>query len=170
MRTLLLALFVVAIAGCSAGDPFSDLLPPRLESGEEVTLERLRAEPASFAYFSGFDRPARVVIEDASAWERAWQTLWSRASPTPPLPEVDFSRHVVLLAAMGQRSSGGHSVFLDGIVQRDGFAEVVVRENAPGPRCGTFDALTQPVDVARMPRINQPVRFRVERGVTDCGR
>jgi hypothetical protein len=70
----------------------------------------------------------------------------------PELPQVDFSREVVVVAALGQRPTGGFNILIESAAAtRDGVT-VSIRATAPGPGCGVTLALTQPVDIARMPR------------------
>ena len=67
----------------------------------------------------------------------------------------------VILVALGERPTGGYSIFIDRVTElQDGSIEVLVRSVAPGPTCGVTAALTQPVDIARVPRRDGSVSFR----------
>jgi hypothetical protein len=52
-----------------------------------------------------------------------------------------------VVAAAGQRPSGGHEIVVDRVSQTDGELAVEVVETTPGPNCMTTSSLTQPVDV-----------------------
>jgi hypothetical protein len=57
---------------------------------------------------------------------------------------------------------------VDGATASAAGLTVRIRSVAPGPRCGTAAALTEPVDIARVTRHDGPVTF-VERAETqDC--
>ena len=144
-----------------------DAEPVSLSQGS-LPVTRLRAEPYSFAYSSGFHDSALVVVRDAVEWRSAWTRVHDNHSEPPPLPAVDFSSEMVIVAALGTKASGGFSIYVDSAYQRDEGIEVVVRRASPGARCGVTAALTQPVDVARIPASADLVTFRVRSEVQDC--
>src|SRR5215207_8641283 len=124
-----------------------------------VALTRLRAEPYSLAYSSGYDEAAQVVIRDTTAWAAAWARLYARHGSAPPRPAFDPATEQLVLVAIGTRRSGGYSILLDSaVVVRDTLV-VHATSSSPGPRCGATAALTQPVDIARVPRLAVPARF-----------
>jgi len=134
-----------------------------------VPIVRLRAEPYAFTFNSGFDAPARLVVLDAETWQTVWNQIYFRYAPVPPLPVVDFSREMIVVAALGTRSSGGFNILLTGATEvgDDGTA-FSVSSVSPGQRCLTTQAFIQPVDVARVPLRKGPVTFIERNHVTDC--
>jgi hypothetical protein len=91
---------------------------------------------------SGITTPARLVIRDDSSYASFWTSLGAGARPA-----VDFSRDIVIVAAAGQRATGGNAIAVERVSRTgDGLAVEVVETN-PGPGCMTTQALTQPVDV-----------------------
>jgi hypothetical protein len=133
-------------------------------------LVRLRAEPYSFTFYSGFDKPTRLVVRDVVTWQTVWSQIYLRGSPVPPLPAIDFSREMVVVAALGSHSSGGYSILLDGASEAaaDGVA-VTVNSSSPGSNCIVTEAFTQPLDVARLPLRHGPVSFVEQSRVSNCG-
>jgi hypothetical protein len=81
---------------------------------------------------------------------------------------VDFGREMLVLVALGSRPTTGYGILVDSAFADGEGLLVQVRTVAPGPRCGTGQALTQPVDVARVPRSEGAVRFRDRPEVIDC--
>jgi hypothetical protein len=161
-----LALYVALIAGLGACTNSNFFLPE--PEGEVIPITRLRAEPYTFTYNSGLTDSARIVVQDANTWAATWTAIWRRHSPEPALPNIDFSREMLVVAALATRSSGGYSIFVDSAYQRTDHIEVVIRKVSPGSRCGVTTALTEPVDIARLPRSSQPVRYREQSVVRDC--
>jgi hypothetical protein len=156
----------VAIVGLGAcANP--DFLLPRPE-GDVIPVTRLRVEPYTFTYNSGLTDSARIVVQDANTWAATWTAIWSRHSPQPALPTIDFSQEMLVVAALGTRSSGGYGIFVDSAYQRADHIEVVIRKVSPGSRCIVTAALSAPVDVARLPRSSQPVRYRERSVVRNC--
>ena len=53
----------------------------------------------------GISQRARLVIRDRAEFNELWDKIMSTTSDKPPLPEVDFSREMLIVAAMGQQPS-----------------------------------------------------------------
>jgi hypothetical protein len=133
-----------------------------------VPVNRLRAEPYSFTYSSGLRQPERLIVRDLTTWRAVWAAIWRNITPVPEPPVVDFAREMIVVAALGERQSGGFGIFIESArVTSNGLA-VGIRTVAPGPRCNTFGASTQPVDIARLSRIDGVVRFTDVAVVADC--
>lgn len=163
-----LVLYVaVAITGLEACANAGFLLPQ--PEGEVIPITRLRAEPYTFTHHSGLADSARIVVRDANTWAATWTAIWRRHSPEPALPSIDFSQEMLVVAALGTRSSGGYSIYVDSAYQRSDHIEVVIRKVSPGSRCIVTAALTEPVDIARLPRSSQSVRYRERSVVHNCG-
>lgn len=134
-----------------------------------LTLTRFRTDSVAFAQYSGMTAAQNLVVRDAAAWNNLWQRIHAGLIPLPPRPDVDFSQDMVVAAAMGTRSTGGYDVLLTGASEDGGGVEIRALEVSPGAQCGVTTALTQPVDLARMPRRDEPVRFVVSQQVRSCG-
>ena len=145
-----LTIAVVLSVGCGATNPSEDVALP---------MTRLRADPASFTYSSGLADSRRTVVRDATAWQEIWTAIWRNHSPEPALPAVDFSREMIVVAALGTRPTGGYSIFLDSASEGAAGVAIQVRSVSPGSGCAVTLALTQPVDVARLPRRTGAVTF-----------
>lgn len=136
-------------------------------SGQEVAAIRLEPAPYSFTYFSGLYTAERVVIRDKASWANMWAAINGDGS-VPALPDVDFTREILVVVALGERPTGGYSILIDRADAFDGSVEVTVRSVSPGPSCGVIAAFTQPVDIARLPRYDGPITFRETSEVKPC--
>jgi len=161
MRPLLASILAVLAVGCSA--PL-DVPGPHAP----LTVTRLRAEPFSFMYVSQLRQPERLVIRDQVAWVNAWASLWPLGAPIAAPPNVDFDHEMIVLVALGERPTGGYSILVDSAGTNDNGVTVWVGTSTPGPLCVTTQALTQPVDIARLPRVDAAVRFVGTSKVSDC--
>lgn len=168
-RLLLLA--TALTLGCTAGavDPTSpaslaDLMP----GSTPVPVTRLASAPYALTFSSGLTTTQRLVIRDAAAWSTVWSAIWSRGTPVPPLPAVDFSREMIVVAALGQTSSGGYDIVIEEAALAGSELVVRVRSTSPAPACVRLAALTQPVDVARLPLHPGTVRFVESATVMEC--
>ena len=141
---------------------------PPGEPGAQVPIIRLRSEPYSFAYNSGLDKPARIVVRDDANWQAVWLAIYRGSSTVPPAPTIDFAREMVLVAALGARGSGGYGIMIDRANETDNRGiNVTVRSIAPG-NCVVTAAFTQPIDIARLPIRTGKVEFTERSEVHDC--
>ena len=115
-----------------------------------------------------FDAAAQQVVRDQAAWQALWTPLHVNASPAPPLPAVDFTRDMVVVAAMGTKSHGGYKIAITAAAEDAGKVTVEVTETSPGARCMNAMMMTSPVVVAKLPRRAGDVTFNVVRKIVDC--
>ena len=115
-----------------------------------------------------FDAAAQQVVRDQAAWQALWTRLHVNASPAPALPAVDFTRDMVVVAAMGTKSHGGYKIAITAAAEDAGKVTVEVTETSPGARCMNAMMMTSPVVVAKLPRRAGDVTFNVVRKIVDC--
>jgi hypothetical protein len=167
-RPYLSALAIILTAALASGCGSSPTAP---EDGEPLAVTRLKAEPFSFTAHSGYTQPARLVIRTREQWSAAW-TVIVPATPLslpPPLPEIDFEREMLIVAAMGGQSTGGFNILIESATESPrGVVTVHVRSISPGAGCVTTLAVTKPVDIARLPRRDGPVAFAEKLEVRPC--
>lgn len=102
--------------------------------------------------FRSLDRGDYAAIEDAgclvvrseSEFADLWHRIHQTVSAEPPLPDVDFSRQLVLAAFQGQQPSGGHAISIDRVVEQGDRLTVVVSESVPAADAMVTMALTSP--------------------------
>lgn len=161
---LSIASCVLAMSGCvsSGGEDGSQPEPP-------MSVQQLDSALASYyRHSSGYPDSARLVIKTADEWARVWNRIVSNHGPKPPVPEIDFAKEMVLVAAMGTRATGGFSIEIEAVDRDSSSITASVRKRSPGNTCGTTAALTAPVAIVRIPRSDKPVRFVEENIATSC--
>ena len=97
---------------------------------------------------TGIGEARRMVIRDANGFAELWSELGAGDRP-----DVDFTQNVVVVAATGQRPTGGYEIAIDRVARADSQLTIQVVETAPGPNCVTTGAPTQPVDVVLIPEV-----------------
>ncbi len=144
----------------------------RPSGGKPVPITRLRScvpLPCPFTYNSDLNEPVRVLIRDREAWSEMWKRIHRKGPlPVAELPEINFSQETVVVVAMGSRPTGGHVIFIDGVYERDGRLKVKVSSQSAGKNCMVTQALTQPVDIVRIPKSDLPVAFIENKVVHEC--
>ena len=165
VRVLLLLLALVGVSACgaqSSGLPESTAVMP--DDAVRVTFE-----PVFSAQISGIAEPGRLVIRDAQEWNAFWDDATRNLLPKPETPGVDFGRHMVIVAAMGTRGTGGYAISIDDVGEAQGRLFAVVREFSPGFGCITTQVVTAPLTAVRVPRSDEPVTFDEREERRDCG-
>jgi hypothetical protein len=160
LSAVLAAAAATTTAGCAL-DPAGAGMPRSATAVATATV--LAATP-----WSGYTSPERRVIAAPADWAAAWSQIHAGRTPVPALPAVDFSRDVVILAAMGTRRSTGFSIVIDEVRVLAGTFYVRVTETSPGRNCAVGAAITAPVHAVRAPREAVSARFVVTRLETRC--
>lgn len=116
---------------------------------------------------AGISQRARLVIRDRAEFNELWNKINSNTSDKPPLPEVDFAREMLIVAAMGQQPSA-YEIIIDSACEVDNQFEVLVRSIKFLP-CGAYVGfLPESVDIVRLPKTDLPVVFRETEATSDC--
>lgn len=112
----------------------------------------------------------RQVARDDASWGALWAELRQGASPDllpEEPPTVDFSRDMVVVAAMPTQSCVS-KVTVRSVVQGRGEVVVSLLEAPPAPNCRCYVA-SRPLHAVRLSRLEGAPRFIAERGQTPCG-
>ncbi|MBA2626588.1 MAG: protease complex subunit PrcB family protein [Gemmatimonadales bacterium] len=145
---------LVATAGCAGHQADS----PVNESGMDLPVRQLGQWSSTRVQL-----PERRLIRSASSWAAVWDSISS-----DPRPQVDFTRETVVLAAAGERRTGGYVLRIAGVRDSAGTLIVTVIEEQPGAGCLTTAALTYPVTVVAVPVVARPARFDERRESRAC--
>ncbi len=115
-----------------------------------------------------FDKESQQVIRDTAAWADLWSRMTANVSPAPQRPAVDFTKDMVIVAAMGSRGRGGFKISFGGGTEKDGVVTVNLTESSPGPNCMTAMVMTSPVVIGLLPRSAAEVKFNIIKKTADC--
>ena len=92
---------------------------------------------------------ARLVVRDSVQWRRLWDGSQEGSWPQHPVPPVDFSREVILVAALGEKPQGVYHVAIDSAVPRHDVIEVHVSYSVE-PSCKMIFSVAWPGAAARL--------------------
>ena len=149
---LLAPLVLLALVACSS----TRSAEPSDSSGP-VAFESIARQEQS-----GLTEPEHSVIRTQQAWVELWQRINVYRIPAPPAPTLDFARDMVVLVALGQRPSAGHSVEVVAIERDGSFLRVRAKSRAPAPGAVQAAVLTHPFHAVRVARSDGPVEIVVE--------
>ena len=144
------------------------ILPGPTMTAVSLPLRFGGTRPPPLPWINSFpsENPFRLVIRNRDEFSELWKRLLAPIPPgrwVPSMPEVDFSKEMVIVAAMGVKPSSGYGIIIDGACEIDGHVEVFV--SSVDGRCGGLQlaVLTAPADAVRIPRTDLPVVFRETR-------
>lgn len=162
-RTLPILATALFLTGC-----------PQNSTGPKAPMDLTRITPEAPAavYYSGLGQAQRTAVFDEPTFAAIWAHAFANRQPAPPLPSVDFAREFVIVAALGERASGGYaiSVARAGHEGDEVTAEIVT--TSPGKNCMVTLAMTQPLDIVKLALPAKgavPVRFVEKAVVENCG-
>lgn len=147
-----LMLSALALLACTSGPSGSD------GSGSAQAFATVVT-----AFHSGISEKRREVVRDQAGWTRLWAEIHAGRTSAEAAPTVDFSRHMLIVVALGTRPTGGFAVKVRGVETRGDRLEVAVLESCPPPGAMVIAALTQPVEVVRVPWLDQQPTFKEQR-------
>ena len=138
-------------------------------SGKQISVSLLEVGGPKIIYsqprrtsllHGGITQRTRLAIRNRDEFSEFWKQLTATTSFKPPLPDVDFTREIIVVAAMGEKPSSGYEIIIEGACEMDNQIEVFVRSfDTIG--CGMqLQVVTAPVDIVRLPRTGLPVVFR----------
>jgi hypothetical protein len=84
------------------------------------------------------------------------------------LPEVDFSKEMVIAVLQGQRNTGGYSIEVTNVIKESKKLYVIVETTDPGPSCINTQVITSPYHLVAVPKGDYQVEFRTTPKVFDC--
>jgi len=120
----------------------------------------------------GIPDSVRIVVRDPGTWRAQWDRATSERSDSPPLPAVDFERHMVLVVAAGRKSPGDRIQVDSAGVRTERTTEdehevfeVVVRTVES---CTSIRSDIYPLTIVRVPRFEGPVSFQERVDRTGC--
>lgn len=153
---VLVVVGVVSALGCARG-------------GGTMVVPSLAPVTASTRLYSddgpAFTDSVRLAVRDMATWQQVWAQATSTQAEPPPLPQVDFSQEMVLVAAAGQMHPGDQ-IRVDSAGVRAGVFVAVVRTITA---CRPFPAAAYPLDIVRVMRSDLEVTWTERRErAPDC--
>ncbi|MGH8400627.1 MAG: protease complex subunit PrcB family protein, partial [Gammaproteobacteria bacterium] len=118
---------------------------------------------------SGVRHQEYHALHDVADFRSWWQRAYSSQATAPALPQVDFTKDMVIAVFMGERSHGGYSLHVDKIADTADTFDVEITVNIPGSDCRTTQALTQPFEFVAVPDSgNKSVNWNVQQHYQAC--
>jgi hypothetical protein len=171
MRHLLsgLAVVITAVTACTSRPDSIPSLDSTALSTTPAGDSLLPIRKLLNEYSTAITDSMRTVLTDSASWANLYARIYANHGRPPSVETVDFTREMVVLVALGTRSSGGYSISIDSARTTATSLRVFVHSISPGSTCGATAALTQPVHAVALSRTALPVEFVEHASKTDCG-
>jgi len=145
---------------------FSSLALSCSNQGEEEII--IPFEVIHGGSYSAIGDKRQVVIKNNDDYQKLMSEVYANLDQMPRIPEVDFSRNYVVAVFMGTKNTGGYAINFDKIIKRTNDLTVSVYETSPGAKCVVTDAITQPYEIVKIPKIDKTVKFKTKLRVKEC--
>lgn len=121
-------------------------------------------------WISGYETRNNLTIRDDETWETLWTEMESIHSHPADLPEINFTREMIIAVFQGKRGSSGYWTTITRIIMTNAYYVVYVDEIHPGESCGTLAVITYPYHIVKISDLplNLPVQFVFNITIHDC--
>jgi len=108
---------------------------------------------------STFTTAKNMVITDPAEFTKTWQEIYREQFPRPILPDVDFSKEMVIAVFMGEQPTAGYFIDIIEVTEYADRIEVQIVKHKPAPDAPVAQVVTRPFCVAKIEKIDKPARF-----------
>lgn len=116
--------------------------------------------------------PWVLVLADQDAWARFWSAHRHSDTPVQEPPSVDWGRHVVVAAVLGQQADYNHGIQVVELRSADDGTHAQLRVSAPMAHCPTLPAIGNPYHIVVVQRpghvVWSPIQLAAESIAYDC--
>ncbi len=104
----------------------------------------------------GYSERNNLLVSDKKNWEEVWNKIKPDSSF---MPEVDFSRSIVIAVCQGTKPTGGYGVEITKVIEKEDSLVVFVKETEPEPGSIVTEALTAPCHIIRVDKLGKSILF-----------
>ena len=109
--------------------------------------------------FSGIADAKQEVIKDRAAWEKLWSQHSVNKRGENKIPEIDFTKEMVIFVAMGRQRTGGYSIEVVNVAVVDQKLKISFKRKSPPPGAMATMALTAPFHIVAVPKSDLKAEF-----------
>ena len=132
----------------------SGIFRASVDEGEIIEFETLAK-----GGYGGIEEPVNLVIKDNKKWDSLWSKVYKTRIPKPELPEVNFEEEMILAVFMGYYPTGGYSVSIENIIEKEERLIVEKKVVTPGPDDMVTNAITHPFHIVKTKKTDKEIVF-----------
>jgi len=155
-----------AISGCSetANEEMLNQPPPT----EEPPVEEPLFELVDEGVLSNIKTQRFDIINDAAALDNVWieHGAGLRDGHQKPVPDFNFDQMLALF--LGEKFSGGYTIYVEGIDVFNDRLDVKIVEAVPGNGCPVTLGFTQPYQFITITKTDKMISFLIRSETVDC--
>jgi hypothetical protein len=102
--------------------------------------------------FSGVGEATTKVVQDKTAWVKLWTEHRANMKGDLKVPEIDFSKEMVIFAAMGRQRTGGYAIEISNIRPANDRLQISLKRKTPPSGAMVTQALTAPFHIVAVPK------------------
>lgn len=144
-----LSVSAILFMGCKSGDL------TQIQPSETI----MKFEILDQGSHSNFKEKRNIIIYDRKALNEVYDTLNKTIMPVKEVPQIDFSKNVVVISTIGEKVSGGYSIEIDSIQSTHKNQTVYLKEVRPQPGDMVITVLTSPYVIYSFKKEEKKILF-----------
>jgi hypothetical protein len=160
----------LALSACFAPAADAAAAPDEIAQPSVGVVTQFRAEWLSSLTF-WIERPKYDVFRKKEDLKEFWDAAREQSPNVPAaIPDIDFSRFTLVIAAVGRRPDGGYSVVMSSYIETPERILLLVEDRQQsGDRCLAPQMVAYPIVFGLIPKTTKRVEFQVTTVMTACG-
>jgi hypothetical protein len=125
-----------------------------------IMVASMSAQTPSFTNIAKGDVSGEQMTKQVTVRTAAeWKALWKDHAPAEKMPNVDFTKNMVVGIFLGSKPSAGHEVEIVGVRPQEKDLVVEYVQKQPGRGTMAAQILTEPYHLVAVAKHPGPVRF-----------
>lgn len=148
----LFVIYIFLLSSCSSSSTINK--QTMIISQDTITFETLAED-----FYGGMTDSKFIVIKEETTLNEIYKLINKSKSPGIKIPIINFEKETVLVLFLGEKSSGGHSISVEQILDEN--EKVTVKYKVTLPKLGEMvtTVMTQPYCIIKIPITSKEVIF-----------
>ena len=159
MKSFFIFISILGLLSCKSPQPSAS------PSMEKVVFTPIEIQSGDNG---GFKTNTNLVISTQEEFLKIWDQAFAYYMNKETAPSIDFEKNVVLLVALGQKTSGGHTIKVSSVVETKDSTIVNILKTSPGKSCMTAEVITYPYQIVQIEKPIKNIQFSAIEKVIDC--
>lgn len=148
-------LFFLNIAACSSNGSGKDSTDIKFEVIKQGTI-------------SGFTDEKMIVIDNNDDYQKAMAVVYYNLDQMPVVPDVDFNKYTVILAAFGTKNTDGYTINISRILSSKNNIIVNVSETTFSENCKVNQVVISPYEIIKVKKREKEIKFNIYKDALEC--
>lgn len=148
----LFAIYIFLLSSCSSSSTINK--QTMIISQDTITFETLAED-----FYGGMTDSKFIVIKEETTLNEIYKLINKSKSPGIKIPIINFEKETVLVLFLGEKSSGGHSISVEQILDEN--EKVTVKYKVTLPKLGEMvtTIMTHPYCIIKIPITSKEIIF-----------